>query len=157
LVNLSQNGRFSVLRSATASLRICDVFWPVTKSVVFGFSFCCGSRFAIARFARAFLGFLGLMLTTESPFQTPGYPYTYTCFSILSLFCKVGDAKLLAGTFSRRSMPGPGKCWPESDKRRVPWWWGVLAGLVPHIGGAKPLSTSESSNYFLITYQITNC
>jgi hypothetical protein len=100
---------------------------------------------------------LGLMLTTESPFQTPGYPYTYTCFSILSLFCKVGDAELLAGTFSRRSMPGPGKCWPESDKRRVPWWWGVLAGLVPHIGGAKPLSTSESSNYFLITYQITNC
>jgi hypothetical protein len=58
LVNLSQNGRLSVLRSATASLRICDVLWPVTKSVVFGFSFCCGSRFAMARFARAFLGFL---------------------------------------------------------------------------------------------------
>jgi hypothetical protein len=39
-------------------LRICEVLWPVTKRVVFGFSFCCGSRFAIARFARAFLGFL---------------------------------------------------------------------------------------------------
>lgn len=66
LVKRSQKGRLRVLMSATASLRICDVFWPETKSVVLGFSFCWGSRFAIARFARAFLGFLGLVLAFYS-------------------------------------------------------------------------------------------
>jgi hypothetical protein len=88
LVNRSQNGRFSVLRSATASLRICDVFWPETKSVVLGFSFCSGSRWAIARFARAFLGFLGL-LGCDS--RAPRLSGTYTVFNILP-FCRGGMA-----------------------------------------------------------------
>lgn len=57
-VNFSTKGRLRVLRSVTASLRICDVFWPETKRVVFGFSVCWGSRLSMARLARAFLGFL---------------------------------------------------------------------------------------------------
>jgi hypothetical protein len=77
LVNLSQNGRLSVLRSATASLRICDVLWPVTKSVVFGFSFCCGSRFAMARFARAFLGFLQLTLALHHGFSLSPHEFLH--------------------------------------------------------------------------------
>jgi hypothetical protein len=57
-VNLSTNGRLRVARSDMASLRIFDVFPPARKRVTFGFSCCCGARFSMARFARAFLGFL---------------------------------------------------------------------------------------------------
>lgn len=57
-MKLSTNGFLIMRRSAVTSLRICDVFWPATKSVVFGFSWVCGARLSIARLARAFLGFL---------------------------------------------------------------------------------------------------
>jgi hypothetical protein len=57
-MKLSTKGFLSMRRSAVHSLRICDTFWPATKSVVLGFSFTSGSRLSIARLARAFLGFL---------------------------------------------------------------------------------------------------
>src|SRR4051794_21645189 len=71
LLKRSTKGRLRVHRSATASLRICEVFWPETKRVVLGFSFCCGSRLAMARFARAFLGFLVGVLD-ENTHEWPG-------------------------------------------------------------------------------------
>lgn len=114
MVKRSQKGRFSELKSATASLSICEDFCPVKKSVVFGFSFCCGSRFAIARFARAFFGLL-ICASVLYPLWHLRHRYTYTCFSMVSIRCRVGNVELLAlGLFLKHGRRDWGNVSPKS-------------------------------------------
>jgi hypothetical protein len=120
----------------------------VTKSVVFGFSFCCGSRFAIARFARAFLGLLELTLASyiHADIFITLHVHLFQ-HVVVAVVCR--QRRTLGRNFFLRIDNGPAKWFSRSDKprRRLPCWRGALAGLVPHIGGAKAQSTSELDHY----------
>jgi len=106
----STKGFLIIRRSAVTSLRICEVLWPATKSVVLGFSCVCGARLSIARLARAFLGFLkralALLYSQQSNLAVYSHLSQHSCVVLLECEILAVDFFSMRLGWRRNKRPG---------------------------------------------------